>query len=83
MRRLFADPVSAVRRPRVTAPLLLLLCGIGLFHYLTMPNFLYRGDNFAPRAECAYWLSTGQWGVPYTMKPMLGDLCNERGPVFF
>ena len=53
-------PVSAVRRPRVNAPLLLLLCGIGLFHYLTMPNFMYRGDNLAPRAECAYWLSTGQ-----------------------
>lgn len=75
--------VSAVRRPRVNAPLLLLLCGIGLFHYLTMPSFLYPGDNFAPRAECAYWLSTGQWGIPYTMKPMLGDLWNERGQYFF
>src|SRR5687767_3455536 len=50
---------------------------------VTGPVFFYPGDNFVPRAECAHWLNTGEFGVPFARRQELGEFVLERGQYFY
>ena len=61
----------------------LLLLGIAVFQFFTMPEFFYPGDNFAPKVEAAHWLKTGQLGMPFEMKRLFGGSFTEKGQYFY
>ncbi len=56
---------------------------VSAFHFITMPSMFYPGDNFAPRAEVAGFLATGEWGLDYTFRKQLGGFVEERGQYLY
>ncbi|MCA9067945.1 MAG: hypothetical protein KDA84_03430, partial [Planctomycetaceae bacterium] len=44
---------------------------------VTMPVVFYPGDNFTPRAEAAYFLSTGEFGIPLDKQDELGEFVEQ------
>ena len=72
-----------MKRFKLDAVLVLLFVGIAAFHVVTMPKMFYPGDNFAPRAEAANWIMTGQLGLDYSWRPRLGGFLEQRGQYLF
>ncbi len=64
-------------------PLFLLLLSVGLFHLLTMPESFYPGDNYTSRAECANLINSGELGIDYSHKKVLGGFLESRGQYFY
>lgn len=67
---------------KIVIPILLLV-GIAVFQFVTMPAFFYPGDNSAIRAEAANWVNTGRLGIDYSRRAELGGMLTERGQYFF
>lgn len=61
-------------------PLLLI---IGVIQVITMPRFFYPGDNYVARAECAYLLTTGKFGIDFKHRDSLAGFVENRGQYFF
>lgn len=54
-----------------------------LWHVLTMPGSYYQGDNFAPRTEAVFLLTTGTIGMPYVTDLKRDGFLAKRGQYFF
>ncbi len=70
-------------RHLLRSPLLYLLAGVACIQVATMPSMFYPGDNFAPRAEVADLLATGNWGIDYAYRENLGGFVAERGQYLY
>jgi len=48
-----------------------------------MPRFFYPGDNYTARAEAAYLLTTGKFGIDFNHRDALKGFVENRGQYFF
>ena len=91
-------PATGAAAPDVAAPprkagwgaLALVAALSAVVYFVSMPKFQYPGDNFTPRAEAAYWVKSGELGIPYTTNGVPNELKrqyvgpgSERGQYFY
>jgi hypothetical protein len=60
------------------------LLGIAILHFLTMPKYIYSGDNIAIKVEAAHLINTGRIGIDYKEAEIIsGRLLEYRGQYFY
>ena len=82
-------PVAAISRMKIENnassrfAFFALLTVVAVFHFVTMPNAFYPGDNMAIKAEASQLVNTGRAGFDVSEKDALGDLVTQEGQYFF
>lgn len=60
------------------------LLAIAILHFLTMPKYIYPGDNLAIKIEATHLINTGRIGVNYNETGVIKEELTEyRGQYFF
>jgi hypothetical protein len=59
------------------------LLAIAILHFLTMPKYIYQGDNVAIKAEAAHLINTGRVGIGYDEEVISEEMLQYRGQYFF
>lgn len=67
---------------RYLTPAILLL-GVAIIQFFTMPSLFYPGDNFSSRIEASHWLETGHLTMPFEMKKQMPGFFGQRGQYFY